>query len=224
MDVLDVGTGSGGSVAIPAAQRGARVVGSDLTPELFKDARKRAKKARVEVEWVEADAEALPFEDAAFDRVLSTFGHMFAPRHARAGAELARVCRPGGRVGTVTWMAEGATGGMFKAIGSYMPPPPDFAQSPLLWGSQQHVREMLEPQGLKLEFRREKVGTERESAEDLVRFYEDNFGPIIMAKQALGSRWPELRRDLVHNFETWNQADDGSVHIEADYLVTLGSK
>ena len=121
-------------------------------------------------------------------------------------------------------LAEGATGGMFKAVGSYLPPPPDFAESPLLWGSQAHVREMLEPHGLELDFKREQVVLERESAEDLVRFYEDNFGPIIMARKALGSRWPELRRDLVHNFETWNQADDGSVHIEADYLVTVGRK
>ena len=83
MEVLDVGTGSGGTVSIPAAQRGANVTGSDLTPELFDDARRRADQAGVEVEWVEADAEALPFEDESFDRVLSTFGHMFAPRHAR---------------------------------------------------------------------------------------------------------------------------------------------
>jgi ubiquinone/menaquinone biosynthesis C-methylase UbiE len=224
MDVLDVGTGSGGTVAIPAAERGARVVGSDLTPELFKDARRRAKKAGVEVEWVEADAEELPFEDESFDRVLSTFGHMFAPRHARAGAELARVCRTGGVVGTVTWRPEGSTGGMFKAIGGYLPPPPNFAESPMLWGSEQHVREMLEPHGLQLEFKREAITVESESAEELVRFYEENFGPIIMSKAALGNRWPELRRDLVHNFETWNQADDGSVHIEADYLVTIGRK
>src|SRR4051794_36472203 len=102
MDVLDVGTGSGGTVAIPAALRGARVVGSDFVGEHFEAARRRAADAGVEVEWVEADAEALPFEDASFDRVLSTFGHMFAPRHGRAAAELARVCRPGGIVGTAT--------------------------------------------------------------------------------------------------------------------------
>ncbi len=121
MDLLDVGTGSGGTVAIPAAQRGARVTGSDLTPELFEDARRRAGEAGVEVEWVEADAEDLPFEDASFDRVLSTFGHMFAPRHERAGAELARVCRPGGVVGTITWTPEGFSGAMFQTIGGYVP-------------------------------------------------------------------------------------------------------
>ena len=224
MEVLDVGTGSGGTLAIPAAQRGARVVGSDLTPELFDAARRRAAKAGVEVDWVEADAEALPFEDGSFDRVLSTFGHMFAPRHANAGAELARVCRPGGQVGTVTWKAEGSIGGMFKAIGGYLPPPPDFAESPLLWGSEEHVREMLERHGLALEFHREQVAIEYPSTQELVTFYEEKFGPIVMAKAAVGGRWPELRRDLVHNFDTWNQADDGTVHMEADYLVTLGRK
>ncbi len=111
MDVLDVGTGSGGTVAIPAALRGARVVGSDLTPELFDHARRRAEEAGVTVEWVEADAEDLRFEDASFDRVLSTFGHMFAPRHERAGAELARVVRAGGMVATTTWRPEGFAGG-----------------------------------------------------------------------------------------------------------------
>lgn len=96
-DLLDVGTGSGGTVAIPAALRGATVVGCDVTPELFEHARRRAAAAGVEVEWVEADAQDLPFGDASFDRVTSTFGAMFAPDHLRAGAELVRVCRPGGR-------------------------------------------------------------------------------------------------------------------------------
>ena len=96
MDLLDVGTGSGGNVAIPAALRGATVVGCDVTPELFEHARRRAAAAGVEVEWVEADAQDLPFADASFDRVTSTFGAMFAPDHLRAAAELVRVCRPGG--------------------------------------------------------------------------------------------------------------------------------
>jgi SAM-dependent methyltransferase len=147
MDVLDVGTGSGGTIAIPAALRGARVVGSDLVPEHFDHARRRAKEAGVDVEWVEADAEALPFEDESFDRVLSTFGHMFAPRHATAAAELARVCRAGGAVATTTWTPEGLTGSFFETIGSYMPPPPDLVEPPILWGSEQHVREVLESQG-----------------------------------------------------------------------------
>jgi SAM-dependent methyltransferase len=224
MDVLDVGTGSGGTVAIPAAQRGARVVGSDLTPELFDDARRRAAEAGVEVRWVEADAEQLPFDDESFDRVLSTFGHMFAPRHERAAAELARVCRPGGVVGVCTWTPEGATGQFFATVGRHVPPPPDFAQPPILWGREDHVRELLEPHGLELELQREVVVFTKSSADELVTFYETKFGPVVMAKAALGDGWPALRSELVEVFEQVNTATDGTFRIEAEYLVTIGSK
>jgi ubiquinone/menaquinone biosynthesis C-methylase UbiE len=224
MDVLDVGTGSGGSVSIPAALRGARVVGSDLTSQHFDDGRRRAREAGVEVDWVEADAESLPFDDASFDRVLSTFGHMFAPRHAQAAAELARVCRPGGIVGTCTWASDGWAGEMFKTVGGYMSAPPDFAQPSSLWGDEAHVREVLEPHGLALEFDREIVVFEKPSVEEFVTFYEEKFGPMVSAKAALGDRWPELRRDIVALDENWNTADDGSCRIEAQYLVTVGRK
>ena len=224
MDVLDVGTGTGGSVAIPAALRGARVVGSDLTPEHFEHARLRACQAEVEVEWIEADAEQLPFEDESFDRVLSTFGHMFAPRHVVAGAELARVCRPGGVVGTCTWMPDRFPGLVFETLGRFMPPPPEFAQPPPLWGEEGHVREMLEPHGLELEFDRDTTVWEKPSVEEFVSFYEQKFGPMLTAKAALGERWSELRTELISLFESVNTADDGSCRIEAGYLVTVGCK
>jgi ubiquinone/menaquinone biosynthesis C-methylase UbiE len=224
MDVLDVGTGSGGSVSIPAALRGARVVGSDLTSQHFEAARRRAADAGVEVEWVEDDAEQLPFDNASFDRVLSTFGHMFAPRHAPAAAELARVCRPGGVVGTCTWSQEGWAGEMFKTVGGYMPPPPDFAQPPSLWGNEEHVRETLEPHGLEIEFDRETVVFEKSSVEALMDFYEEKFGPMVTAKAALGDRWSDLRADLIGLFDRFNTADDGSARVEAQYLVTVGRK
>jgi ubiquinone/menaquinone biosynthesis C-methylase UbiE len=224
MDVLDVGTGSGGTVSIPAALRGARVVGSDLTAQHFEHARRRAADAGVEVEWVEADAEHLPFEDASFDRVLSTFGHMFAPRHAQAAAEMARVCRPGGIVGTCTWLPEGFVGEMFTTVGGYMPPPPDVAQPPVLWGDEAHAREMFEPPGVALEFDREVVVFEKPSVEEFMDFYEQKFGPMVTAKATLGDRWPELRKDLLSLDEKWNTADDGSCRIEAQYLITVGRK
>lgn len=224
MRVLDVGTGTGGSVAIPAAVRGARAVGSDFTPQHFAHARRRAHEADVEVEWVEADAESLPFADGSFDRVFSTFGHMFAPRHDAAGAELARVCRPGGVVGTCSWRPEGFPASMFKASASYLPPPPDVAESPLLWGDESHVREMLEPHGLELELERDVVVFEKPSAEEFVGFYETNFGPVVTAKATLGDRWPELRADLVEVFESANTAGDGSCRIDANYLRTIGRK
>jgi SAM-dependent methyltransferase len=227
MDVLDVGTGSGGTVAIPAALRGARVVGSDLAPELFEHARRRAEEAGVEVEWIEADAEDLPFEDASFDRVLSTFGHMFAPRHERAGAELARVVRPGGMVGTTTWRPEGFAGGLFKTMGSHMPPLPDFAQPPPLWGDEQHGREMLEPHGLEVEFDHETTIFEHEGdADAFVTYYEQKFGPTVSAKKALGEDgWPALRADLVELFDSFDISDeDGVCKVEAAYLVTRARK
>lgn len=224
MDVLDVGTGSGGTVSIPAAQRGANVTGSDLTPELFGPARERAAAAGVEVEWVEADAEALPFADESFDRVLSTFGHMFAPRHAEAAAELARVCRPGGVVGTCTWATHGATAEMFKLVGGFMPPPPDFAQSPLLWGDEAHIRELLEPHGLEVETFPENARMAGDTVEGYVEGFERDFGPLVMARQVLGERWPELHEAYVQMVERENKATDGSMLLEPDYVLTVGRK
>jgi SAM-dependent methyltransferase len=224
VDLLDVGTGSGGTVAIPAALRGARVTGADLTPELFEGARRRAAEAGVEVDWVEADAEALPFEDESFDRVLSTFGHMFAPRHEVAAAELARVTRPGGTIGFAAWMPSGAAAEMFKTLGEFMPPPPDFAQVPVLWGNEEHVREMLEPHGIDVTCEPDAVALEFPSIEEFMTKYETEFGPMVMAKAMLGERWAELRAAFLEVATKVNSADDGSVRFESSYLVTVGHK
>ncbi len=134
MRVLDIGTGSGGSVAIPAAQRGADVVGSDISSVHFDAARARAEAAGVEVEWVEADALDLPFEDGEFDRVLSTFGHMFAPDHAQAASEMVRVTKPGGVIGFARGRPRERPGRCSASPGSHMPPPPEGFQPPPLWG------------------------------------------------------------------------------------------
>jgi ubiquinone/menaquinone biosynthesis C-methylase UbiE len=123
-DVLDVATGTG-NVALRAAAAGARVVGLDLTPELFVTARRRAADPyRVTVEWIEGDAEELPFADASFDHVLSVFGVQFAPRHDVVAGELARVCRPGGHVGLVNWTPTGVIGELFTIMSGYLPAPP----------------------------------------------------------------------------------------------------
>src|SRR5919199_3730368 len=142
MHVLDVGAGTG-NASIPAAQRGASVTASDLTPELLDAGGRRAEGAGVDLGWVEADAERLPFEDASFDVVISSIGVMFAPRHQAAADELVRVCRPGGTIGLLSWTPEGMIGGLFRTIGPFAPPPPPGAQTPPLWGSQDHVRELL---------------------------------------------------------------------------------
>ena len=225
MDVLDIGTGSGGSVAIPAAKRGANVTGSDLTPELFEGARRRAAEAGVDVEWVEADAEALPFEDAGFDRVLSTFGHMFAPRHEAAAAELVRVCRPGGTIGFCAWDPHaGGPADMFKMLGEYLPPPPDFASPPVLWGDEAHVRELLEPHGIELTCEHEAIGQVFDDPEHMITRMETQFGPMIMAKAASGDRWPELRERFKAMAAENNDADDGTMRLRSQYLVVVGKK
>jgi ubiquinone/menaquinone biosynthesis C-methylase UbiE len=142
MRVLDVAAGTG-NASIPAAQRGARVTASDLTPELLEAGRERAEGAGVELDWVTADAEQLPFDDGAFDVVMSSIGVMFAPHHAEAAAELARVCRPDGKIGLLSWTPEGMIGALFRTMGPFMPPPPPGAQPPPLWGSEEHLRELF---------------------------------------------------------------------------------
>ena len=221
-DVLDVATGSG-NAAIPAARLGARVTGLDLTPELFDAARVRAEEAGVEVEWVEGDAEELPFADGSFDRVMSVFGSMFAPRQARAASEMLRVARPGGLVGTCAWTPDGLNGRFFAVVGRHMPPPPEGLQQPVLWGTEEHMRELW-GDGAELSFQTLTVAVEAESPEAWVDYCEENLGPMIMAKRALEpeGRWEALRDDLVAQYAEHNEATDGTLHAPAEYLQTLG--
>src|SRR5919107_1041896 len=134
MNVLDVAAGTG-NASLPAADRGANVTASDLTPELLDAGQQRAAAAGLDLEWVEADAEALPFEDGSYDIVISAIGAMFAPRHQNTADELVRVCRPGGTIGLLSWTPEGMIGALFRLMAPYMPPPPPRAQPPPLWGS-----------------------------------------------------------------------------------------
>lgn len=140
--VLDVGAGSG-NVAIAAAAAGARVVASDLTPELLRRGEVIAAERGVTLEWREANAEELPFADGAFDAVLSSIGVMFAPHHQRAADEVVRVCRPGGTIGLVSWTPEGFIGQMFTTMKPFAPAPPPGVQPPPLWGDESHVRALL---------------------------------------------------------------------------------
>src|SRR3954469_25129753 len=141
--VLDIAAGSG-NAAIQAAMRGADVVASDLTPELFEPGRRRGKDHGVELDWVEADAEALPFEDASFDVAISTFGIMFAPRQSVAAAELARVVKPGGRIALCAWRPAGFIGEMFKTIGGFLDPPPPPEGPPVRWGTEEGAHALLD--------------------------------------------------------------------------------
>ena len=224
MEVLDVGAGSGGNISIPAAKLGANVTASDLVGEHFEDGRRRAAEAGVELNWVEANAEELPFEDASFDRVFSTFGHMFAPRHKLAAQELARVLRPGGAIATATWLLDSPISAFFATMGPYLPPPPPDFQPPPLWGDQEHVREMFDGTGVELEFDTDVNVFAADTVDEYMEFNEENLGPMVMAKAALGDRWPELRDEIRSVFERYNETDDGSVRMPSGYLITVARK
>ncbi len=220
MDVLDVATGTG-NAALPAVRRGARVTGLDLVPELLDVARERVADLGFEVEWVEGDAEELPFEGASFDRVLSTFGHMFAPRHERAAAELVRVCRPGGAIGFCCWTSDGVGGRLFSTLGSYIPPLPPFASPPSRWGSEDHIRKLLADNVSSLHFERHAITFQEDSPEAWVLLMEESAGPLISLRTDLGDEWSALRADLLRVFEEANAADDGSLRFDQEYLVAI---
>ena len=220
MRVLDVACGTG-NAALPAARAGARVSGLDLVPKLLEAGREKAAAASVEIDWVEGDAEELPFEDRAFDRVFSTFGHMFAPRHRRTADEMARVCRQGGAIATCSWTPEGTVGDVFRASATFMPPPPDFASPPILWGTEDHVREMFGEAATEFEFERHSATIEWESTKGWADFFIDRFGPMVTARKMLGERFGELRERTVAIFEERNEADDGSLRLPQEYLLSV---
>lgn len=222
--LLDVATGSG-NAAIPAAQAGATVIGLDLTPELFDAARERAANAAVEIDWIEGDAEDLPFDDDSFDKVVSVFGAMFAPRHQRAADEIVRVTKPGGRFAVTAWTPEGLNGQMFITTGSHMPAQPPEFQPPVLWGTEDHVRSLFEGSGAELEFERAAVKLEFDNIDEWLEIGETKLGPIIMAKAALEphGKYDALREDLLSLYERFNTADDGTLRCEAEYLITSGT-
>lgn len=223
--VLDVACGTG-NAAIPAAVAGGVVTGLDLTPEMFEGARRRARDAGVELELVEGDAEALPFEDGSFDIVLSTFGCMFAPRHEVAAAEIARVVRPGGRIGITAWSPDGAIGRFFRAMSALGPPPPEGFQPPPLWGTRDHVATLFEGTGIEPRFEDAAVRFRFDSLEAAVAEYWENFGPVLMLRRALA---PEGREDEVHEtltgtFREHVEGEGGAVDYDGEYLITLGEK
>lgn len=220
--VLDVATGTG-NIAVRAAARGATVVGLDITPELFATARRRADALGVTVDWLEGDAEQLPFAAGTFDRVLSAFGVQFAPRHQVVADELVRVLRPGGLIALVNWTPEGLIGELLRLVGRYMPAPPDYASPPPLWGDETHIRELFAGSQLELEFARGHNPWRFDSAEHWVAFMETNYGPTLKARERLTAegRWADCRAEIVALAERHNRATDGRLHMDAEYLVTV---
>jgi len=223
MDVADVACGTG-NVAIPAARLGARVVGIDLTPEHFPAARRRAAEAGVEVDWREGDAERLDLPDAAFDRVTSTFGAQFAPRHRRVADELVRVCRPGGVIGMCNWTERGWAGRFQRILASYFPPPQEYQAPAMQWGDERYVRDLFGRHPVTIECRLAGVPYRFPSAEHLVRFFEAHFGPLVIARRTVSprTRWAALRAEIVDMTEAMNVlGPEEGLLVEAEYLEVI---
>ena len=215
MELLDVACGAG-NATIPAAREGARVTGLDFSPALLAIARERAADAMVEVDWVEGDAQAQPFHDASFDRVISTFGHMFAPDHQRTAAEMLRVCRPGGTIAVACWTPEGSIGRMFRTIAELVPPPPGSLPS-ILWGTEAHVRDLF-GHG---EFERHGVEWQDDSVESYARFMLESFGPLLNVREQLGEREGELDEAFRTFLASENLNDDGTLRFNGEYLLAV---
>ena len=225
--VLDVAAGTGSS-AIPAAATGAEVIASDLTPELFEAGRRRAAEAGVELEWVEADAENLPFGDAEFDVVMSAIGAMFAPNHEAVARELLRVCKPGGTVAMANWTPEGLIGQMFKVMGSYAPPPPPGATPPPRWGSEDHVRELLEDGLSELKMERHVLSvTEVRTPDEYVDLFKEKYGPTIAVQKNIGDDEERMAKFDAEYREFARNANSGSedaARFDQEYLIVVGRR
>jgi ubiquinone/menaquinone biosynthesis C-methylase UbiE len=225
--VLDVATGTG-NVAIRAAETGAEVVASDITPENFEAGRREAGARDVELEWVEADAEALPFADDEFDVVTSSLGAMFAPDHQRVADELLRVCRPGGTIGMLNFTPEGLAAGFFGLFVPYMPPNPQSALPPVLWGSEEHVRELFGDRVKHLELTRGEYVERAATPRDYCDFFKEMFGPVVAVYAALEDepwRAATLDREFLEFATRSNRGTPGwPAEYHYEYLLVVARK
>jgi len=218
--VLDVAAGAG-NAAVAAARRFADVTASDYVPALLERGRERAAAERLPVSFVEGDAEALPFADANFDVVLSTFGVMFAPNQERAASELLRVCKPGGTIGLANWTPEGWIGEVFRANGRHVPPPAGVS-SPLLWGTERRLHELFGDGIRELQTTRRNFVFRYRSAEHWLAFWREYYGPTVAAFAALDTAGQAaLVRDLLNVVAEHNLANDGTMVVPAEYLEVV---
>ena len=225
--VLDVAAGTG-NTAIRAAEAGAEVVASDLTPENFEAGRHEAAARGVELEWVEADAEALPFPDGEFDVVTSSFGAIFAPDHQRVADEMLRVCRPGGTIGMLNFTPEGLISDFFGALAPYMPPPPPGALPPPLWGSEDHVRELFGDRVESLEMTRRQYVERADSPAEYRELFKQTFGPVVGTYASLADdpeRTAALDRDFLDFATRTNSGPpEGPAEYRYEYLLFVARK
>jgi ubiquinone/menaquinone biosynthesis C-methylase UbiE len=218
--VLDVAAGNG-NVSLAAARRWCDVTASDYVPALLERARERAGAERLNIEFREADAEALPFPDGSFDVVLSTFGVMFTPDQDRAAAELIRVCRHGGKIGLANWTPEGFIGQLFKTIGKHVPPPPG-TKSPALWGTRARIAEMFEPHAASIKSAQRNFVFRYRSPEHWLEVFRTYYGPLLKTFGALEpAAQSALQSDLMALIGQFNRSGDRSMVVPSEYLEVV---
>lgn len=218
--VLDVAAGNG-NATLAAARRGCVVTSADYVGSLLERGAERARAERLEVSFQVADAEALPFGDAAFDAVLSTFGVMFAPDHARCAAEMVRVVRSGGRIGLANWTPDSLIGRMFKVLGKFAPPPAG-VQPPTLWGTEAHVRGLFGDTAATVRATSKHFAFRYRSAAHFVEVFRMWYGPV---NKAFAAQTPEraeaLAAELAGLLNSLNRAGPSSLVVPSEYLETV---
>jgi ubiquinone/menaquinone biosynthesis C-methylase UbiE len=220
--VLDVAAGNG-NATLAAARRFANVVSTDYVGALLERGRERAKADRLQVIFQEADAEALPFAQASFDVVLSTFGVMFTPNQQQAASELMRVCYPGGKIGLANWTPESFIGQVFKTIGKYVPPAPG-VKSPALWGSKAHLDTLFGPQA-SVAAESKNFVFRYKSPKHWVEIFRGYYGPMVKAFAAIDAKAREaLEADLYALLDKFNVAKDGTLVVPSEYLEVVITK
>lgn len=220
--VLDVATGSG-NAALAAARRGCRAVGIDYVPALLERARLRAQAEPLAVQFVEADAEELPFQDESFDAVTSIYGVMFAPNHRRAASEIARVCKPGGVIALASWTPEGFIGDTFRVISRYIPAVLGLTP-PIKWGSEAYLGELFAGHAATITSRVRTHIFRFPSAEANVQFFRTYYGPTIKLFESVDeSERPQLARELADLARQYDRNGNtgGPIAIRADYLESV---
>ena len=215
--VLDVAAGNG-NATLAAARRGAHVTSTDYVASLLERGAERARAEGLQVSFQAADAEALPFEDASFDAVLSSFGVMFAPDHAKAASEMARVCRPGGRIGLANWTPEGFIGQLFKTLGRQLPPPAG-VQPPSLWGTETHLRTLFGERAAAIAVTPRMFNFRYRSAAHFIDVFRTWYGPVHKAFLALpAEKASALEHDLTELLNRANRAGPGTLVVPSEYL------
>jgi ubiquinone/menaquinone biosynthesis C-methylase UbiE len=218
--VLDVATGSG-NAAMAAARRGCTVVGLDYVPALLIRARRRTEADGLTAEYVAGDAEDLPFGDGSFDVVSSVFGAMFAPDQEQAARELARVCRPGGRIGLVAHTPDGFIGQLFRTIARHVPPPAG-VRSPILWGTEDRLAELFDGAIAEIRSVKRTYVFRYRSPQEFLEYWRRFYGPTLKAFEVVGEAGGDaLQADLLSLIATFNRATDGTMIVPTEYLETV---